>query len=1008
MNLICRHCQSENPSAHLFCANCGDQLISTPEAIARLNNRVTQIEVTYQRQLSEVKSDLQRLTGKALQTELVPEQSTDAMATRVEKTVIPQMANQAITLPQKKVIKEPIKKPIKPKLPREPSVLELQIALLFKPVTDGLNWVNGQYIKYKQEGKLPIFLMTIAGIVAMLFGLGYLMQVTLNKMGIYEPVIKVGLGFCIAMILAVIALRLYRKKDHYNEYASGLASLSIIINYVLLYFLADLGNFPVLSSAILGFVLILLNTAFAIYLSLRFETKIVAVLSLIGGAFAPFFLNSTEDSTFYYGYLWLLVVAANYVAVKIEWKSLHYLSFLIAISLIGMAVFTTSPSSVIFFIYYHLFAYLFFYYSFFKKFQWKSELGKIETFLLAGNMGFFVYSLYAAYDVTLLTLGLTYLANALIFGVGTFLSWENLSDQVKRILPVVIATFLALAIPALLNQGLMGLFWSIEALLLIHLGFTTKLPVVRKEGYLLLLIGLAKIAYSSFFFFDSFNDLAHEGYYNFTALGLVLATLWLQSGYHRRSLQKFEQTFYYLFRNGFPIWLSGWLMITGYQLIGEWMLPFSVVPLFALSWWGSKLKSTFLISFGFIYLLPLLIAFLISASEVGSMYFDEQKLYAQTSLVLFMASLWFMKKYYELLDQKKQGLNGFVHGLRVLFHLIIPLITIAIARRHFPELVPASIWLSMLIAFAFQKKLKYLALQIEFTILFVLAFLAGFVGLSVSTLITGIVAITIVHLAEKSYNLKALVNSDFAVILKISSYIAYLLISILTYRLIDNDLYFFPVVLYCTLLLATVLLKDKLAFIRESTGAAITIAIWLGMMTLAGMLIGRVRWHDISLMLINLVLLGILFLNRKKWYGSFTSFKWSFDFVFFQVMLIMSYWSALMLFNINATGAVMTVLFAIHAVALLFLSLKNKLKLPNYLSIIIFVFTTLKIVFADIASLPTMQKVVVLIALGALLLGASYAYTRLKKYFDDKDASKRPLIAEEKNTQEDHSNDPIS
>ncbi len=1008
MNLICSHCQYENTSTHLFCANCGDQLISTPEAINRLNNKVGQIEVTYQRQLNEIKSDLQKLSQSEIKTAPVKVEMPKHQTPELEKVVIPQAANQAIPLPQGKAKKEQVKKIPKPRVPREPSVIEQQIALLFKPVTDGLNWVNNQYLKYKKEGKLPIFLMTIAGIVAMLFGLGYLMQVTLNKMGVYEPVIKVGLGFSVAVILAVIAIRLYRKKDQYNEYASGLASLSIIINYVLIYFMADLGNFPVLSSAIMGFVLILANSAFAIFLALRFETKIVAVLSLIGGAFAPFFLNSTEDSTFYYGYLWLLVLAANYVAVKIDWKFLHYLSFLVSISIMGVAVFTESPSSVIFFIYYHLFAYLFFYYSFFTKFKWKAELGKVEIFLLAGNMSFFVYSLYAAYDVTLLTLGITYLVNALVFGVISFLSWKRLSNQVKRILPVVIATFLALAIPALLDQGLMGLFWSIEALLLIHLGFTTKLPIVRKEGYLFLLIGLGKIAYSSFFFFDSFNGLNHEGYYNFTALGLVLGALWIQSGKYKRDLQKFEHTFYYLFRNGFPIWLSIWFMITGYQLIGEWILPFSIIPLFALSWWGSQLKSTFLISFGFLYLFPLLQAFLISANEVGSLFFDQQKLYAQISLVLFMASLWFMKKYYHLIGQQKNELNRFVHGLRILFFLIIPIIPIAFARRHFEELVPAAAWLSMLITYALYKKLKYLALIIEFAIIFILAFLASFIGLSIPTLITGIVSIVIIHLAEKSYDIKSLAKSKFDITLKVSPYLAYLLLSILVYQLTDGNYYFFPVILYGTLLLVTVVLKDKLAFIKESAGAAITIAIWLGMMTVIGMLIDNVKWHDSVLMLINLLLLGIVFLNRKKWYESYTSFKWSFDFIFYQILLVLFYWSILLLLNISATGAVMTVLLAVHAVALLFLALKNKLKLPNYLSITIFAFTTLKIVFIDIASLPTTQKVVVLISLGALLLGASYAYTRLKKYFDDKNAHENSLIAEEKPTIENQSDDTIS
>ena len=424
----------------------------------------------------------------------------------------------------------------------------------------------------------------------------------------------------------------------------------------------------------------------------------------------------------------------------------------------------------------------------------------------------------------------------------------------------------------------------------------------------------------------------------------------------------------------------------------------------------SKLKSTFLMTFGFLYLYPFLLAFLISSNEVRSLFFDQQKLYAQVSLVLFMGSLWFLKRYYQMIGQQKTGMNGFVYGLRILCFLIIPLIPITFARRHAPELIPAAGWLSMLISYALYKKLKYMGLQIEFAILFVLAFLATFFKLTVPVFGMGIASLVIVHLAEKSYNQKALEKSDFGITLKVSPYMVFLLASVLVYIISDGSLYFLPFILYGTLLLITVMLKDKLAFIKESVGAAITIAIWLGILTAGAMLIDKVRWYNSLLLLFNLGILAVLFLNRKKWYTSYTSFKWSLDFVFYQLLLIFSYWSVLHLLNIDATSAVMTVLLAIHAVTLLFLALKNKLKLPNYLSIIIFSFTTLKIIFGDIASLPTTQKVVVLIALGALLLGASYAYTRLKKYFDDKNQQEfnEQLIAKEEPNNQDTTDDPIS
>ena len=65
-------------------------------------------------------------------------------------------------------------------------------------------------------------------------------------------------------------------------------------------------------------MLIIANTAVASVFALKYETKIVSVLSFLGGAFAPFFLNTSGDQSIYYAYLWLLIVGSNYVAYRIK------------------------------------------------------------------------------------------------------------------------------------------------------------------------------------------------------------------------------------------------------------------------------------------------------------------------------------------------------------------------------------------------------------------------------------------------------------------------------------------------------------------------------------------------------------------------------------------------------------------------------------------------------------------------------------------------------------------
>jgi len=145
--------------------------------------------------------------------------------------------------------------------------------------------------------------MTIAGVAAILFGFGYLMQISFQHLGIYSDVVKIGLGFVSALVAMGIGARLHFKNEKFREFGSSLIALGIILNYLMVYFLTSLSDFPVLSSGFLGFLLIVANTGISVYFAMKCETKVIAVLTLMGGSLTPFYLNSNGDSTYYFMYL---------------------------------------------------------------------------------------------------------------------------------------------------------------------------------------------------------------------------------------------------------------------------------------------------------------------------------------------------------------------------------------------------------------------------------------------------------------------------------------------------------------------------------------------------------------------------------------------------------------------------------------------------------------------------------------------------------------------------------
>jgi uncharacterized membrane protein len=88
------------------------------------------------------------------------------------------------------------------------------------------------------------------------------------------------------------------------------------------------------------------------------------------------------------------------------------------------------------------------------------------------------------------------------------------------------------------------------------------------------------------------------------------------------------------------------------------------------------------------------------------------------------------------------------------------------------------------------------------------------------------------------------------------------------------------------------------------------------------------------------------------------------------------------MFGVNLEGPMTSILLTLHAIVLLFVAMKNQINILNKLSIVLFVIALIKVIFHDISDFSLVQKIIVLIILGLILLGASYGYVRLSKQFD--------------------------
>lgn len=990
MSSSCNNCNHFNDTSSTFCVKCNTPLLKIETIVERLKQKQLELEHRHSLEIQSLKEEINTLS-RSLQfkTEAKPETIIKPVAPAkpiVEQKLVTPEPIKVKTL-EKTIVKPPVYSSPKPVEPKDPSKLELQIQAFLAPIHQLFSFTNKAYNKYKSEGKLPIFFMTITGLIAILFGMGYFMQNSFQYMGIYADLVKVGAGFLSAIIAGGIGFKLYHKHVKFHEFGSSLISLAIIISYLMIYFLSDLGNFAVLSSAILGFTLIVANTAVAIFIAFKYETKIVSVLSLIGGAFAPFYLNATEDSTFYYLYLWLLIAASCFISHKLKWKTLQYLAFSVAMILIEYSVFNDHLHPIIYTGYYHLFAYLFFFVALFKRKTLKEKLEKVDLVILTTNLSFFIINLFCLFEHDLPYLGFILLANAVLVSVPLIKKWKALNKNIKFTFFLVIGTLLGFTIPSLFGQALMGLFWSVEAIGLIMVGFVFAMPGIRKEGYLVLLIALAKLVYSSFIIIEEWdNGLMHEGFLNFVTLGLIISALWFFSKKFQADFTKFETRLFSIFKELTPVWLTSVFMISGYHLIGIWVLNLTIIPMLGLIYWEKVLNTKTSVGiavslFGF-YLL----AFNISANHVNSLRFSQQELFAQIAIIELIVSLWGIQFFFEKIKFKGSKFFPIAHKLRILFFCLIPLLIVYETNKYLPKFLVSGVWVAVLATYFLHKKLKYKALIIEVFVLFIGGIIAPIYIGAFETFgaLTVLVVIGIISTLEKTHLEEPLSNNTFKPILVVSPAIVAIITSLIGFLILENFGIFFGCV--ALQLLVFTYFKNEVAVFNSCRRTHNVFAIILSFFAIAASAIGSpigVGETAPFIVIINIVVISVFLQNSKNWFILPSDQpRWIATLIFHQLLIISTYTVIMEMVGLDIDGPYYSIALVLHAILLIFRALKKQIKLFNQGAIILFLIVVLKVVLNDIRDFETSEKIVVFILIGILLLGASFLYVKLKDRFD--------------------------
>ncbi len=325
------------------------------------------------------------------------------------------------------------------------------------------------------------------GIVAILFALAYFLKYAFDN-NLIGPMGRITLGILAGLILVFVG-EYYHKK--YTIFAQGLTGGGVAFLFFSIF--AAFQYYHFINYAV-AFGLLILITAVAVVLSLRYNALAILVLGVVSGFLTPFLLESnTVNDIGLLAYILVLDLGILSVAFFKKWKFVNFISyfatqvvFLLWLSERfngGLRFWTAEIFVTIFFI-------IFFAISMLYNTVKNKTVNNFDYVLIILNAGiYFLTNYYILSEKYSWILGLYAVSMAVIYFVIPYFINKNYQLQ-KTMLAVFFGTaltFITIAIPIQLDGNWVTLSWAIEGLVLLYISFVVKVPKIRIGAVIILL-----------------------------------------------------------------------------------------------------------------------------------------------------------------------------------------------------------------------------------------------------------------------------------------------------------------------------------------------------------------------------------------------------------------------------------------------------------------------------------------------------------------------------------------
>lgn len=909
-------------------------------------------------------------------------------------------------------------------------LLSQGLAAVMAPIAAVNEQVKSFYHHYQAKGLGPVFLMTVAGIITLTLGFGYLLQYSINHW--FSELGKALLGFASANAIIVGGIFIRQKRAGMADFGSGIVGLGLILNYLCAYFI---GPYFELIPNSASFILLLLITLAGYGLSMRLDAKVIAVIALVGGSTAPMMLLSQSYAPLLYlPYLLLIGAGALAQSRKLKWPLLLEITALLHIGCIeAFSHFIELPLSDVggvsllalisinaFFYLYGITGLLFT-----KQFTHQDEKhNALSHRILALPIALLAFVLLELTQFTEFA-GEIFAANALICAALYWKRTGNLEKARNGLLLVFAGSFAGFAALYLLSHDFLGLVLLLEALLLLWIGTKEELISVRAEAYVLLLMGLGlnassvltgmSLLASSFIDGAPISPLSAFGFpllalaLSCAALVLVIRLLTL----HHTLLSTLESQLNRVLKELLSGFYVGTIILAAYLLSSDYYL--AILPLVSLLLLYLSAKDRLVISefAAWLLLLPLLFKVVEGVTLTGSFSFSAQPLIAKLArfelfTALLLAHYWYRRHYKDALFAKA------AYTMQIFCYLLLPLILLPKIIRNHWEYTAIALWLSTFMSLGLAYFVKHKSLNIEAKILTWLAVLMtaslclihawqGLAALAVGALFMGF---TLLRYRQLPEHWRPLLQLQW----QLSPYYFALVLAVIVYGFNHSELVgiamtalalsgYFALLIQRGLSLRGVsqrsvgqssysakfpLAAEIQAAIKESYHLAY--GLTLGLALLPIMLhfeltlgLNRDNASFVLIEFLSLALLARLILQHgaairlHRRILPLQGLKWG-----WHLLLALSYFMWSYSFDNMIAAPLSAILLVIHGSVLMFISLKPQNADMIRLAAGLFTLSTLKVLLLDMASFELVQKVIAFMLIGVILLTVSYFYQKAR------------------------------